>query len=302
MGRLVGAGGTVAILTLVGLFLGLGAYFLEDVSRPGDALSTSDVSFVHAPDIIDPVCFWPILDAAFSADGTSAPSRIPLQGCAPEGAEIEVVGDWTRVLLLFRPDGAPEFRRRSSGIRVSLATPDGAMMLDAYDSGGGAGAFPSRITGHLASDGTALTHIRTYAFGDRCRIGRVGTSVQQDGRFIANASMTPWDIMMAPLSHLPYDVQWETGKVQWGKAFRPASSCATCCSAVTREYVTDGQNGFALVGLRYDPGAAPSSEDALTVCLEEAVRQAAGADGLVEAGEQAALGPLIDACAQEMSN
>ena len=299
MGRLVGAGSTVAILALVGLFLGLGAYFLADVYSSDREITASEVLSASVPDIIDPACFWPVLDVAFSPDAPDAPSQIPLLGCAPEGAEIEVDRDWTRVILQSGGPGDADFERRFSGARIAAVLANGRISIQAYDNWGGSGVFSSLITAQLAPDGAALTDIKTHAFGDRCNGGLAGTAVEPDGRFVANANMTPWDIMMVPFTDLPFDAQWEGGKARFGEAFGQVSSCANCCSAVTHEYGSDDQGELVSVGLRYDPGAAPSSEDALTVCLEDAVRQAAGGDGLVEAAEQASLEALIDACAKD---
>jgi hypothetical protein len=301
MGRLVGTGSTVAILTLVGLFMGLGAYFLADVYSSDSEVTAAEDSSAAVHETADPACFWPVLDAAFSPDAPDAPVSVPFRGCAPQGAEIEVDGDWTRVTLQTGEPGDADFERRSSGIKVALVVDNGALVLEAYDNWGGSGVFSSLIIGRVASP-DALTQIRTYAFGDRCNGGVAGTRVEPNGRLIANANMTPWDIMIEPFADLPFETQWEAGKARFGAAFGQASSCAICCSAVTREYGPDDQGDLVPVGLRYEPGAAPSSEDRLTVCLEDAVRQAAGADGLVEADEQAFLGTLIDACAKDAEN
>ncbi len=301
MGRLIGTGGMVAILALVGLFLGLGAYFLADVYSSDSEVTASEVSSSYVDDTADPACFWPVLDSAFSPDAPEAPESVPFQGCAPEGAVIEVDGDWIRIALQSGEPGEADFERRASGIKVALVVDYGLLVLEAYDNWGGSGVFSSLIVGHMASP-DALTQIRSYAFGDRCNGGLAGTTVESNGRLIANANMTPWDIMIEPISDLPFDAQWEAGKARFGAAFGQASSCAICCSAVTREYSWDENGDLAPVGLRYGPGTAPSSDDLLTICLEEAVRAAAGEDGLVSAPERTTLGGLIDECAREASN
>lgn len=301
MGRLVAIGGVLIVVAVVGLFLGFGAYFVED-TEGAFAEKVAPVSDEVKAVAIDPACLWPLLDVSVSPDAPEAPARISLVDCSPGDAETEIDGDWTRVSLHRGEPGEADFERRYSGARLALISDEGLLALEAYDNWGGSGVFGSLITGRLTSQGAELSDIKIHAFGDRCNGGLGGTRTGADGNLIASANMTPWDIMIEPFADLPFDAQWEAGKARFGEAFGQASSCAICCSAVTREYGPDGQGGLVAVGLRYDPGAAPSSEDALTVCLEEAVRQAAGADGLVEAGEQAALGPLIDACAQEMSN
>ncbi len=301
MGRLVGAGGTVAILALAGLFLGLSAYFLADVYSSDGGVAPTEVSSAPAPDTIDPTCLWPVLDAALSPDAPDAPESVPFHGCAPKTAEIELDGDWIRVELQIGEPGDADFERRFSGIKPTLVMDDGLLVLEAYDNWGGSGVFSSLIVGRVATP-DALTQIKTYAFGDRCNGGLAGTRVEPNGGFVANANMTPWDILMEPFAGLPFEAQWEAGKARFGETFGRASSCAICCSAVTREYEPDGQGDVTPFGLRYDPGVAPSSEDALTICLEEAVRQAAGADGLVVADEQASLGALIDVCAKDAGN
>lgn len=301
MGRLVAIGGVLIVVAVVGLFLGFGAYFVEDTEGALSEKAAPASDEVKAV-AIDPACLWPLLDVSVSPDSPEAPARISLVDCSPKDAETEIDGDWTRVLLQRGEPGDTDFERRYSGARLALMSDEGRLALEAYDNWGGSGVFGSLITGRLTSQGAELSDIKIHAFGDRCNGGLGGTRIGADGDLIASANMTPWDIMIEPLADLPFDAQWEAGKARFGEAFGQASSCAICCSAVTREYGPDGQGGLVAVGLRYDPGAAPSSEDTLTVCLEDAVRQAAGADGLVEAGEQAALGPLIDACAQAVPN
>jgi len=301
MGRLIGIGGVLVVVAVVGLFLGFGAYFVEDTEGTF-AETAASLSAEGKTVAIDPACLWPLLDVSVSPDAPEAPERISLADCAPSDAETEIDGDWNRVSLQRGEPGDADFERRYSGARLALMSDEGLLALEAYDNWGGSGVFGSLITGRRASQGAELSDIKIHAFGDRCNGGLGGTRIGADGDLIASANMTPWDIMIEPLADLPFDAQWEAGKARFGEAFGQASSCAICCSAVTREYEPDGQGGLVAVGLRYDPGAAPSSEDTLTVCLEDAVRQAAGADGLVEAGEQAALGSLIDACAKEMSN
>ncbi len=301
MGRLVAIGGVLIVVAVVGLFLGFGAYFVED-TEGALAEKVAPASDEAKAVAIDPACLWPLLDVSVSPDAPEAPAHISLVDCSPEDAETEIDGDWIRVSLQRGEPGEADFERRYSGVRLALMSDEGRLALEAYDNWGGSGVFGSLITGRLRSQGAGLSDINVHAFGDRCNGGLGGTRIGADGDLIASANMTPWDIMIEPFADLPFDAQWQAGKARFGEAFGQAASCAICCSAVTREYGPDGQGGLIAVGLRYDPGASPSSEDTLTVCLEDAVRQAAGADGLVEAGEQAALGPLIDACAQAVPN
>lgn len=301
MARLLTIGGVLIVIAIAGLFLGFGAYFVEDIEQS----RTNHVAPVSAGSdavMIDPACLWPLLDVSVSPDAPPAPSQVRLHGCSPAEAETEIDGDWSRVSL---QRGEPEdagFERRFSGARLSHLSDDGWIAVEAYDNWGGSGVFSSLIIGRITDDGKNLADIKVHAFGDRCNGGIAATRVESGRRIIANANMTPWDIMMVPLGDLPIDDQWEAGKSRFGSALGGAASCAICCSAVTREFVADIQSDLNSVGLRFDPGATPSSEDALTVCLEGAVRQAAGADGLVEAGEQASLASLIDACAQDAKN
>lgn len=301
MGRLIGFGGALIVVAVAGLFLGFGAYFVEDNEGGSDEVAAA-VSSEAGAVVVDPACLWPLLDISISPDAPEAPSSISLVDCSPDDAETELDGDWVRVSLQRGGPEDPNFERRFSGARSAYLSDEGWLVLEAYDNWGGSGVFGSLITGRLTSQGAELSDIKVQAFGDRCNGGLGGTRIGADGDLIASANMTPWDIMTEPLADLPFDAQWEAGKARFGEAFGQAASCAICCSAVTREYGPDDQGGLVAVGLRYDPGAAPSAEDALTVCLEDAVRQAAGADGLVETAEQAALGPLIDACAKAMSN
>lgn len=301
MARLVGIGGFLVVIAVAGLFLGFGAYFVEDIE---DA-RTDQVPPVNAGAkavMIDPACLWPLLDVSVSPDAPQAPSQVTLRGCSPADAETEVDGGWSRVSLQRGEPGDAGFERRFSGARLSHLSDDGWIALEAYDNWGGSGVFSSLVIGRITDDGKNLADIKVHAFGDRCNGGLAATRVELGGRIIANANMTPWDIMMVPLSDLPFDDQWQAGKSRFGGALGGAASCAICCSAVTREYVADRRGDLTPVGLRYDPGVTPSSEDALGACLEEAVRQLAGPDALVEASEWAALGDLIDACVQDLSN
>jgi hypothetical protein len=301
MGRLVGIGGVLIVVAVVGLFLGFGAYFAEDTEgalAEKVAAASNEANAI----VIDPACLWPLLDTSFSPDAPSAPSQVNLQNCAPADAEIVLDGDWNRVSLQRGEPGKADFERRFSGARAAHHSEEGWIAVEAYDNWGGSGVFSSLVAGRLAADGAALRDIKVHAFGDRCNGGLAGAAMNAGGRLTASANMTPWDIMIEPFADLPFEAQWEAGKARFGAAFGQASSCAICCSAVTREYGLDDQRGLVAVGLRYDPGTAPSSEDALTVCLEDAVCQAAGADALVEAAERATLGPLIDSCAKSISN
>lgn len=285
------------------LVLGLGADRpLASETSTSSPATDIEVSFGEVLETVDPACLWPVLDTVFSPDAPDAPASVALQGCAPADAEIVLDGDWNRVSLQRGEPGEADFERRFSGARAAHHSEEGWIAVEAYDNWGGSGVFSSLVAGRLAADGAALRDIKVHAFGDRCNGGLAGAAMNAGGRLTASANMTPWDIMIEPFADLPFEAQWEAGKARFGAAFGQASSCAICCSAVTREYRQDDQRGLVAVGLRYDPGTAPSSEDALTVCLEDAVRQAAGADALVEAAERATLGPLIDSCAKSISN
>ncbi len=299
MGRLVGTGGLLVVLAVVGLFLGLGAYFVEDVGRADDE-GTSSVSFM--PTKVDPACLWPVLSAALSPDAPDAPSRIPLQGCAPAEAEEETEGDWVRVSLQQGEPGDADFERRFSGIRAAQLTDDARLTLEAYDNWGGSGVFSSLVTGRVVSDGRELSEINVHGFGDRCNGGLAGTRVGTGERLFVSANMTPWDIMAIPLSDLDFDAQWAAGQERFGPAFGLAPSCASCCSAVTSEYELGADGSLVSVGLRHNLTEASPLDDPLTLCLEQSVEQAAGNDGLVDKNEEADLSRLIDACAADVEN
>jgi hypothetical protein len=303
MGRLIGVGGVLLVLGFVGVFFGLGAYLLLGLETAyPDVDGGPDVAFAEAPEKIDPACLWPILDTAFSPDAPKAPERIPLQGCAPAAAEEETDNGWVRVSLQSGEPGDADFDRRFSGARVAQVTGRGLLVLQAYDNWGGSGVFSSLIIGRLGSQGAELVDGRAHPFGDRCTGGLAGTHVGLDGYLIASANMTPWDILMTPLSDQPIEAQWDAGKARFGAAFLSAPSCAICCSAVTKEYAVSSRGEVSSVGLRFNASAVPSSDDPLSTCLEQAVRIAAGEDGLVSQSERTTLGGLIDGCAGDVSN
>eukprot|EP00439_Symbiodinium_sp_Y106_P087948 s1_g484.t1 len=298
MGRLVGIGSALAVIAVAGLFLGFGAYFVQD--NAGDAPEGTLQASAEAGSLsVDPACFWPVLDSAFSPDAAAAPTRVLLRGCAPADAEAEIEGDWTRVSLQSGWTGDPDVERRFSGIRVAALSDDRRLTLEAYDNWGGSGVFSSLITGKMTSDGDALEDIRVHAFGDRCNGGLSGTSIGADGQVIAAQNMTPWDIMVAPFAGLSFEAQWAAAQERYGAALGNAASCAACCSSVTHEYEVRSDGPIASIGLRYRPREAASSADSLSECLEKAVGTASGDDDLVAADELAALAALIDGCAKE---
>lgn len=295
MGRLVGIGSALAVIAVAGLFLGFGAYFVED--HAGDASSGALLVSAEADSLsVDPTCLWPVLDSAFSPDAVEAPSRVSLQGCVPADAETEIDGDWIRVSLQRGDPSTGDVERRYSGVRVSHLADDGRVTLEAYDNWGGSGVFSSLITGQIDANAEGLSDIKVHAFGDRCNGGLAGTSIGADGQVIAAANMTPWDIMVAPFADLPFEAQWAAAQERYGAALGNAPSCAACCSAVTREYEVAAEGTLASVGLRYNPRETLAAEDALSVCLERSVGEVAGAGGLVSAEDQAMLAALIDDC------
>ncbi len=295
MGRLVGIGSALAAIAVAGLFLGFGAYFVED--HAGDSPDgVLQASLAGGSLSVDPACFWPMLDSAFSPDAAAAPSRVVLRGCAPAEAETEIDGDWSRVSLQSGEPGDPDAERRYSGIRVAAMTDGRRLTLEAYDNWGGSGVFSSLITGQLSSDGEALEDLRVHAFGDRCNGGLAGTFLAEDGQVRAAQNMTPWDIMVARFADLPSEAQWAAAQERYGTALANAPSCAACCTAVSREYEIGVDGRLASVGLRYNPRETPAAEDALSACLERSVGDVAGAGGLVSAEDQAMLAALIDDC------
>ncbi|MCE7999013.1 MAG: hypothetical protein HEP70_09160 [Rhodobiaceae bacterium] len=302
MGRLIGVGGALVVVAVIGLFLGFGAYFVEDSEAPNAAAPAEPLSATPLSVTIDPACLWPVLDTSFSPDAPPAPSQIPLQDCAPDDAETEVDGDWIRVLLQKGDPGDRDFERRFSGVRMAQASEDGRFALEAYDNWGGSGVFSSLIVGTLTAQGAELSDIQVHAFGDRCNGGLAGTRLAPDGRLSANANMTPWDILIVPLADLAFEAQWEAAKQRFGAAFGKAPSCAICCSAVTHEYEVTADGALSSLGFRYNGAGEASSDDPLTLCLEQSVQKAAGDDGLVRSGEREALNRLIDACARNSRN
>ncbi len=300
MGRLVGIGSLLAVIAIAGLFLGFGAYFVED--HAGDGSSAALQASGEADSLsVDPACLWPVLDSAVSPDAAAAPARVKLQNCAPPGAKIETDGDWIRVSLQNGRSDDPDAERRFSGIRVAALSDDRMLTLEAYDNWGGSGVFSSLISGRLSSDGEVLDGVKVHAFGDRCNGGLAGTSIGVDGQVRATANMTPWDILVAPFAGLSLEAQWAAAQERYGSALANAPSCAACCSAVTHEYEVGGDGTLTSVGLRQRATEAESSPDPLTACLEKAVRTAAGDEGLVADNELVALASLIDRCAQEVS-
>ncbi len=301
MGRLVGIGGALVVVAVVGLFLGFGAFFVEE-SGGSSRQDGADLSSEKTLVAVDPACLWPLLDASFSPDAPQAPNHVSLQDCSPADAEIVVDEDWNRVSLHRGAPEDPNFERRFSGARVAYLSDEGWIAVEAYDSWGGSGVFSSLVTGRLAAEGAELRDIKVQAFGDRCNGGLAGTHTTPDGRLIARANMTPWDIMVAPFSDLPFEAQWARAKEQYGGAVGNAPSCAVCCTAVTMAHEVDPEGTITPLGLRYEAAPDLPSADALTVCLEKAVQSAAGDDGYVDGGESAALAVQIGICAKEMSD
>lgn len=297
MGRLVGIVGVLVVLGLAAAYL-----LTEPEVSNGLASGQSQVALSDAPEVIDPACFWPVLSATLSPDAPSAPTHISLQRCAPTAAEEETDGDWIRVSLQSGDPDDIDFERRFSGVRVAQVTDGGLLVLQAYDNWGGSGVFSSLVIGRLSDNGSKLQDVMVHPFGDRCTGGLAGTHMRPDGQLVASVNMTPWDILITPLSGLPSETLWDVGKARFGAAFGAAPSCAICCSAVTNEYVVSSSGGVRAVGLRYQPNDDPSPEDPLTHCLEQAVQKAAGEDGLVGPSERDTLNGLIDVCARNTSN
>lgn len=241
---------------------------------------------------IDPACLWPIVGGSMNPDAPPAPTSVPTSGCAPATATItEDENGWVRIA-----DEGPEGESRYTGLRLAQQVSDMVIALHAYDSGGGSGVFSSLITGELDASKDRLTDIHSFGFGDRCNGGLAKTHLASNGRLRATANMTPWDIMMSPLGDLPFEDQWTIGAQRFGAAFNEAPGCAICCSAVTREYEVDGGE-MDEVGLRFVGSSDQrSTENPLSICLEEAVRDAAGADSLVTGSERDVLNPAIAAC------
>ncbi len=300
MGRLVGLGGALVVIAVVGLFLGFGAYFVEDnegTGQEGVPAAPPEAKLVD----VDPACLWPVLDASFSPDAPSAPNSVSLEDCAPADAETTIDRNWARVSLQRGDPDAGDFERRFSGARVAHLADDGRLTIEAYDNWGGSGVFSSLITGEISADGTEMSEIKAHGFGDRCNGGLAGTHAGPEGRVIASVNMTPWDIMVAPFAGQSFEAQWAAAQERYGAAVGNAPSCAACCSAVTREYEVAANGTLVSIGLRYSPRQAGPSDDPLSVCLERAVRDAGGEDGVVADDELGALSLLIDGCAKVLS-
>jgi len=303
MGRVAGVGFAFLLLGLAAGFSGFGAYLSGEVEASDTPAGVSPSGFFDgAPQNIDPACLWPVLDAALTPDAHQAPGRVPLHGCAPEGSEEETTDGWVRVSLQPSDQGEAQFERRFSGARVVQVTGQGRIVIETYDNWGGSGVFSSLVTGQLRERGDALTDIVVQPFGDRCNGGLAGVDIDSSGRLVASANMTPWDILVTPLADLPVDAQWDVGKVRFGRAFEEASSCAICCSAVTREYLVGPRGDLSNIGLRFDANTDAGSDDPVAVCLGKAVEAAAGEDGLVSLSEHRTLDGLIDGCARDLNN
>lgn len=252
---------------------------------------------------IDPACLWPLVGGSVNPDAPPPPTRVPLQGCAPEGVildELDAEG-WRRLAY----EQAGEFgERRFTGVRLTETLSDGALVLQVYDSGGGSGIFSSLLIGKPNEAATELADVQAFGFGDRCNGGLVQTRLAANGRLRASANMTPWDIMMLPLENLPFEKQWSTGQERFGAAFDEAPACASCCSNVVREFEFDGAD-LKQVGVRHLPSISePSIGMAadrlpLTACLEEAVRLNAGAGGFVADADMGRVADAVAACVRQ---
>ncbi len=281
--------------TLVG-----GAVYMLAQATDSDALTdkSSAVLFVDVPQYVDPACLWPVLDAALQPDASPAPDSIAVRGCAPAGSLTLNEDGWARVAI---GDGLPEdeggVASRRTGVRIAQVGSHLSLVLETYDNWGGTGVFGTLVTARLEHDGDRLGSLHAYGFGDRCNGGLAGTEITPDGLLRVRANMTPWDILMSVHGA---EVLGDMGDVPYGAVSGQAPSCASCCSAVRREYVVDARAGtMTEVGLRYDGQAASSMPDnPLVICLEEAVRRAGGADALVEGqAEGEVLLQVIAACA-----
>jgi len=247
---------------------------------------------------IDPACLWPIIGGAMNPDAPAAPTSVPTAGCAPAGATIVKDEDgWVRLA-----DEGADGARRYTGLRIAQRMTQSMLALHVYDSGGGSGVFSSLITGKFDASNDRLTGIHSFGFGDRCNGGLVETHLAANGRLRVTANMTPWDIMMSPLGDLSFEDQWSIGAARYGAAFNETPGCASCCSAVTREYEVDGAE-MREVGLRYAASRDQMiTENPLSICLEEAVRDAAGDDSLLTGSERDVLNPAIAACVSSVNS
>ena len=247
---------------------------------------------------IDPACLWPIIGGTMNPDAPPMPTSVPTAGCAPAGATItKDENGWVRLA-----DEGADGARLHTGLRIAQRMKQTMLALHVYDSGGGSGVFSSLITGNFDVSQHRLTNIQSFGFGDRCNGGLAKTHLTENGRLRVTANMTPWDILMSPLGDMSFDDQWSLGAERYGAAFTEAPGCASCCSAVTREYEVDGAE-MREIGLRYvaSSGHRPT-ENTLGICLEEAVRDAAGADNLVTGSERDVLNTAIAACVSSVNS
>lgn len=291
MGRI--ALGVAFLGTLVG-----GIVYLVAQMSGSDAVADESpaAGFVEVPDYVDPACLWPVLSVGLQPDAVPAPDQVAVQGCAPKGTLTHDEDGWARVAIEGSvPDGGEGASPRRTGARIVQVGKHLSLVLETYDNWGGSGVFSTLVTARLDADGERLISLSAHGFGDRCTGGLAGTEVRPDGSLLASANMTPWDILVSPLDE---ETLWNVGSARYGAAFLETPSCAICCSAVTRDYVVDAVAGtMKEVGLRYAVRAASSMPDnPIAACLELAVRQAAGADGLVTGAQEADLEQAIAAC------